>query len=70
MRVSNLYKLSFLRILSGSTEQNLGIADFGSQRFNSAAATELSHRHPPPGCLCSYDRQSLNSYVNAGQVIF
>ncbi|VDK78894.1 unnamed protein product [Litomosoides sigmodontis] len=51
----------------GSTEQNLGgVADFGSQRFNSAA-TELSHRYPPPGFVCSYDRRSLNSYVNARQ---
>uniref|UniRef100_A0A158Q8G5 IRS-type PTB domain-containing protein n=1 Tax=Elaeophora elaphi TaxID=1147741 RepID=A0A158Q8G5_9BILA len=50
----------------GSTEQNLGMADFGSQRFNTSAIG-LSHRHPPCGFLCSYDRQPPNSYVNARQ---
>ncbi|VDO36293.1 unnamed protein product, partial [Onchocerca flexuosa] len=50
----------------GSTEQNLSMADFGSQRFN-ASATGLSHRCPSTGFPRSYDRPHLNSYVNARQ---
>ncbi|KAK6103299.1 PTB domain (IRS-1 type) family protein [Brugia pahangi] len=50
----------------GSTEQNLGMTDFGSQRFNTPV-TGLSHRYPPCGFMCSYDRPALNSYVNARQ---
>uniref|UniRef100_A0A1I7W3R5 IRS-type PTB domain-containing protein n=1 Tax=Loa loa TaxID=7209 RepID=A0A1I7W3R5_LOALO len=50
----------------GSTEQNLGMADFGSQRFNTPTAG-LSYRNPPCGFLCPCDRSPLNSYVNARQ---
>ncbi|MCP9261231.1 Fibroblast growth factor receptor substrate 3 [Dirofilaria immitis] len=52
----------------GSTEQNLGMADFSSsQRFN-ASTVGLSHRYPPGGFLCSCDRPPLNSYVNTRQI--